>query len=80
MKPVMGLMRMSTPSFQATTQGNLNIEVDIAAGEVLTFNLKGTVRDDALGVIDENRVTAGGQSATSETVPPKEAELNYFKL
>lgn len=65
------------PSYN--TSGNLNIEVDIAAGEVLTFNLKGTVRDDALGVIDENRVTAGGQSAISETVPPKEAELSYFK-
>ncbi|GAK22558.1 putative hemagglutinin/hemolysin-related protein [Vibrio sp. JCM 19052] len=59
--------------------GNLDIEVDIAAGEALTFNLKGTVRDDALGEIEANRVTADGKSDSSEPIPPKPSEINYFK-
>ncbi|CAH1528361.1 conserved hypothetical protein [Vibrio owensii] len=59
--------------------GNLDIEVDIAAGEALTFNLTGTVRDDALGEIEANRVTADGKSASSEPIPPKPSEINYFK-
>ncbi|MGI9915771.1 hypothetical protein [Vibrio owensii] len=59
--------------------GNLDIEVDIAAGEALTFNLTGTVRDNALGEIEANRVTADGKSASSETIPPKPSEINYFK-
>lgn len=58
---------------------NLNIETDIAAGEILTFNLTGVIRDDALGTIEANRVTAENESATSETIPPQEAELDYFK-
>ncbi|CAK1741548.1 putative repeat protein (TIGR01451 family) [Vibrio crassostreae] len=58
---------------------NLNIETDIAAGEVLTFNLTGVIRDDALGTIEANRVTAENESATSETIPPQAAELDYFK-
>ncbi len=65
------------PSYN--TSGNLDIESDIAAGEVLTFNLTGVVRDDALGTIDANRVTAGSDSATSQVIPPKDAELDYFK-
>ncbi|MCE7731927.1 DUF11 domain-containing protein [Vibrio campbellii] len=59
--------------------GNLDIEVDIAAGEALTFNLTGTVRDDALGEIEANRVTADSKSASSEPIPPKPSEINYFK-
>nr|WP_104029368.1 DUF11 domain-containing protein [Vibrio jasicida] len=59
--------------------GNLDIEVDIAAGEALTFNLKGSVRDDALGEIEANRVTADGKSDSSEPIPPKPSEINYFK-
>nr|WP_156144394.1 DUF11 domain-containing protein [Vibrio jasicida] len=59
--------------------GNLDIEVDIAAGEALTFNLIGTVRDDALGEIEANRVTADGESDSSEPIPPKPSEINYFK-
>lgn len=59
--------------------GNLDIEVDIAAGEALTFNLTGTVRDDALGEIEANRVTADGKSDSSEPIPPKPSEINYFK-
>ncbi|WP_390904646.1 hypothetical protein [Vibrio jasicida] len=59
--------------------GNLDIEVDIAAGEVLTFNLTGTVRDDALGEIEANLVTADGKSDSSEPIPPKPSEINYFK-
>ncbi|MFV8409848.1 hypothetical protein [Vibrio owensii] len=59
--------------------GNLDIEVDIAAGEALTFNLKGTVIDDALGEIEANRVTADGKSDSSEPIPPKPSEINYFK-
>ncbi|WP_373408848.1 hypothetical protein [Vibrio jasicida] len=59
--------------------GNLDIEVDIAAGEALTFNLIGTVRDDALGEIEANRVTADGKSDSSEPIPPKPSEINYFK-
>nr|WP_155487448.1 DUF11 domain-containing protein [Vibrio campbellii] len=59
--------------------GNLDIEVDIAAGEVLTFNLTGTVRDDALDEIEANRVTADSKSASSEPIPPKPSEINYFK-
>lgn len=55
------------PSYN--TSGNLDIESDIAAGEVLTFNLTGIVRDDALGTIDANRVTAGSDSATSQVIP-----------
>ncbi|WP_086970295.1 DUF11 domain-containing protein [Vibrio coralliirubri] len=65
------------PSYN--TSGNLDIETDIAAGEVLTFNLTGVVRDDALGTIDANQVTAGSDSATSQVIPPKDAELDYFK-
>nr|WP_086371251.1 DUF11 domain-containing protein [Vibrio campbellii] len=59
--------------------GNLDIEVDIAAGEVLTFNLTGTVRDDALDEIEANRVIADGQAAVSAPIPPKPSEINYFK-
>ncbi|MCR9941646.1 DUF11 domain-containing protein [Vibrio owensii] len=59
--------------------GNLDIEVDIAAGEALTFNLTGIVRDDALGEIEANRVTADGESDSSEPIPPKPSEINYFK-
>ncbi|MFN1514008.1 hypothetical protein [Vibrio owensii] len=59
--------------------GNLDIEVDIAAGEALTFNLTGTVRDDALGEIEANRVTADSKSDSSEPIPPKPSEINYFK-
>ncbi len=59
--------------------GNLDIEVDLAAGEALTFNLKGIVRDDALGDIEPNRVVADGKSATSESIPTEAASLNYFK-
>ncbi|SUP37896.1 hemagglutinin/hemolysin-like protein [Vibrio owensii] len=59
--------------------GNLDIEVDIAAGEALTFNLKGLVRDDALGEIEANRVTADGKSDSSEPIPPNPSEINYFK-
>ncbi|WP_104041547.1 DUF11 domain-containing protein [Vibrio hyugaensis] len=59
--------------------GNLDIEVDIAAGEALTFNLTGTVRDDALGEIEENQVTADDKSDSSEPIPPKPSEINYFK-
>ncbi|OPH52946.1 DUF11 domain-containing protein [Vibrio campbellii] len=59
--------------------GNLDIEVDIAAGEVLTFNLTGTVRDDALGEIEANRVIADDQAAVSAPIPPKPSEINYFK-
>ncbi|MEH0669555.1 DUF11 domain-containing protein [Vibrio owensii] len=59
--------------------GNLDIEVDIAAGEALTFNLTGKVRDDALGEIEANRVTADGKSDSSEPIPPKPSEINYFK-
>ncbi|CAH7341992.1 conserved hypothetical protein [Vibrio chagasii] len=65
------------PSYN--TSGNLDIETDIAAREVLTFNLTGIVRDDALGTIDANRVTAGSDLATSQEIPPKDAELDYFK-
>ncbi|MEH0698342.1 DUF11 domain-containing protein [Vibrio owensii] len=65
------------PGYSVT--GNLDIEVDIAAGEALTFNLKGTVRDDALGEIEANRVTADGKSDSSEPIPPKPSEINYFK-
>lgn len=65
------------PGYSIT--GNLDIEVDIAAGEALTFNLTGTVRDDALGEIEANRVTADGKSASSESIPPKPSEINYFK-
>ncbi|HDM8226696.1 TPA: DUF11 domain-containing protein [Vibrio campbellii] len=59
--------------------GNLDIEVDIAAGEMLTFNLTGTVRDDALDEIEANRVIADGQAAVSAPIPPKPSEINYFK-
>ncbi|AQM71241.1 Translocon-associated protein beta (TRAPB) [Vibrio campbellii] len=59
--------------------GNLDIEVDIAAGEALTFNLTGTVRDDALGEIEANRVIADDQAAVSAPIPPKPSEINYFK-
>ncbi|MEZ9289870.1 DUF11 domain-containing protein [Vibrio lentus] len=65
------------PSYNPNS--NLNIETDIAAGEVLTFNLTGVIRDDALGTIEANRVTADDKSAESETIPPQQAELNYFK-
>ncbi len=65
------------PSYKPNS--NLNIETDIAAGEVLTFNLKGIIRDDALGTIEANQVSAENESATSETIPPQEAELDYFK-
>lgn len=58
---------------------NLNIETDIAAGEVLTFKATGVIRDDALGTISANRVTADGESATSEKIPPQAVELDYFK-
>ncbi|MFV8458193.1 hypothetical protein ACNO5M_24270, partial [Vibrio owensii] len=65
------------PRYSATA--NLNIEVDIAAGEVVTFRLVGQVRDDAVGMIAANQVTADGQSAFSEVIPPTVAELNFFK-
>ncbi|WP_146447121.1 hypothetical protein, partial [Vibrio cyclitrophicus] len=42
-------------------------------------NLTGVIRDDALGTIEANRVTAENESATSETIPPQAAELDYFK-
>lgn len=65
------------PGYSAA--GNLDIEVDIAAGEALTFNLTGTVRDDALDEIEANRVIADGQAAVSAPIPPKPSEINYFK-
>ncbi|YCO02348.1 hypothetical protein ACB087_01520 [Vibrio sp. VNB-15] len=65
------------PGYSAA--GNLDIEVDIAAGEALTFNLTGTVRDDALGEIEANQVTADGKSATSDPIPPEPSDINYFK-
>ncbi|MCS2153109.1 DUF11 domain-containing protein [Scandinavium goeteborgense] len=59
--------------------GNLNLETDIAPGEAITFTITGTLSDDAVGTIKANQASAGGETASSDEIPPLPVSLSYSK-
>ncbi|MGD8110076.1 DUF11 domain-containing protein [Vibrio sp. TRT 17S01] len=62
------------------TNGDLDIVSDIAPGETITFTIKGTIRDDALGVIAANRATGGQHSVDTDEIPPVAPNLTFNKV
>jgi uncharacterized repeat protein (TIGR01451 family) len=59
--------------------GNLNLETDIAPGEVITFTITGTLSDDAVGTIKANQASAGGETVSTDEIPPLPVSLSYSK-
>ncbi|OEF30232.1 hypothetical protein A1QC_00035 [Vibrio rumoiensis 1S-45] len=66
------------PGYTAT-DSDLNMQVDIAPQDTLTFTIKGTIRDDALGVIDANTFKADETSSSTPTIPPTAAQVSGSK-
>ena len=66
------------PSYDAN--GDLDIVADIAPGEEIKFVIKGTIRPDALGVIDANQATGGNNEVTTPEIPPVAPDLVFEKL
>lgn len=66
------------PAYDAND--DLSLMVDIAPSEEVHFVIKGTIRDDALGVIDANHALGGSHSVSTPTIPPIAPQLEFEKL
>ncbi len=63
---------------------NLNLEVDIAQGDTIKFTVKAQIKDNLVGTIPGNVITASdGDSEldrdTSQVIDPKLPEITYYK-
>lgn len=66
------------PSYTSTDSG-LDIQVDIAPQDTLTFTIKATIRDDALGTITANTFKADSIKDSSDAIPPTPANITGKK-
>jgi len=63
-----------------TAGGDLDVEADIGPQEIITFEVTGIIRDDAVGDIDGNTASAAGKSATVAPIPAEPLLLEYSKV
>ena len=63
-----------------TAGGDLDVEADIGPQEIITFDVTGTIRDDAVGQIDGNTASAAGTEAITAPIPPEPLLLEYSKV
>lgn len=59
---------------------DLDVTVDIAPQEDIQFTITGTIRSDALGDVDANKASAGGQNVVTPVIPPVAPNLVFEKL
>lgn len=62
------------------TGGDLNVEVDIGPQEMITFEVTGVIRDDAVGQIDGNTASVAGKESVTASIPPEPLLLEYSKI
>lgn len=64
--------------------GDLDVEIDIAQGDTVTFTITALIRDNLVGQIPVNTVNVSGGDTgeitdTSDPVDPKDSDILYYK-